>query len=190
MREITSLNRVYSEYSDKLKTMGQEIQAIEELNQGLTVQSTNQKRLLRELEALLDRVRLPEDTLKTLLRAPVDSVDAISKLADACFSLSQCLSLELDPDLASMLAIRECRDEMEGARNSFTRRLVDYLAEVFKTMAEQKRRSKQKYLSCGLSEEAVSFMRHYETLLGTLKELDPKRHAEALGVPNYRLADA
>ena len=162
--------------------MGREIQAIEELNQGLTVQSENQRRLLAELEELLGRVDLPTATRDRLLRGKLDGVEAVRGMTDAAFELSMALTGRLDEQVEVLEAVRSARDDLAGVRDGFSRRLVDYLGDAFRTMGEQRGRARQVYLSCGLGDDALSYLRHYDELLRLLAELDAKRHAEALGV--------
>ena len=181
IKAVSELSTKYTAYSRDLEEMGRAVQAIQETNQLLNVQSNNQRRLLEYLAQL----HLDTD-IRGLEVQGLDDPKRVNEIALICQELAE-KSQTQDPELAGMLATREQRGKLENACKNASSTITNYLCnvlsntyiswQVFATFAKP-----SKKVSLGLLDEQVSFLRVYQPVFSGLQALDSKRHSECLAV--------
>ncbi|KAK1645783.1 hypothetical protein QYE76_063588 [Lolium multiflorum] len=123
----------------KLRHMREDISSIESRNNGLEMQSVNNKGLVEELEKLLERLRIPQEFAASLTGGSFEE-SRMLKNVEACEWLTGAIrSLEvpnLDPSYVNMRAVREKRAELEKLKLTFVRRASEFLRNYFSSLVD------------------------------------------------------
>ncbi|KAM0822718.1 hypothetical protein ACQ4PT_071333 [Festuca glaucescens] len=123
----------------KLRHMREDISSIESRNNGLEMQSVNNKGLVEELEKLLERLRIPQEFAASLTGGSFEE-SRMLKNVEACEWLTGAIrSLEvpnLDPSYVNMRAVREKRAELEKLKITFVRRASEFLRNYFSSLVD------------------------------------------------------
>ncbi|EEC75773.1 hypothetical protein OsI_12679 [Oryza sativa Indica Group] len=126
-------------FNMKLRHMREDIASIESRNNGLEMQSVNNKGLVEELEKLLDRLRIPQEFAASLTGGSFEE-SRMLKNVEACEWLTGAIrSLEvpnLDPCYVNMRAVREKRAELEKLKTTFVRRASEFLRNYFSSLVD------------------------------------------------------
>ncbi|KQK14130.1 exocyst complex component SEC3A [Brachypodium distachyon] len=123
----------------KLRHMREDISSIESRNNGLEMQSVNNKGLVEELEKLLERLRIPQEFAASLTGGSFEE-SRMLKNVEACEWLTgaiRCLEVpNLDPSYVNMRAVREKRAELEKLKTTFVRRASEFLRNYFSSLVD------------------------------------------------------
>ncbi|CAM0875839.1 unnamed protein product [Alopecurus aequalis] len=123
----------------KLRHMREDISSIESRNNGLEMQSVNNKGLVEELEKLLERLRIPQEFAASLTGGSFEE-SRMLKNVEACEWLTgaiRCLEVpNLDPSYVNMRAVREKRAELEKLKINFVRRASEFLRNYFSSLVD------------------------------------------------------
>uniref|UniRef100_A0ACD6A3F3 Uncharacterized protein n=1 Tax=Avena sativa TaxID=4498 RepID=A0ACD6A3F3_AVESA len=123
----------------KLRHMREDISSIESRNNGLEMQSVNNKGLVEELEKLLERLRIPQEFAASLTGGSFEE-SRMLKNVEACEWLTgaiRCLEVpNLDPSYVNMRAVREKRAELEKLKVTFVRRASEFLRNYFSSLVD------------------------------------------------------
>ncbi|VAI02390.1 unnamed protein product [Triticum turgidum subsp. durum] len=123
----------------KLRHMREDISSIESRNNGLEMQSVNNKGLVEELEKLLERLRIPQEFAASLTGGSFEE-SRMLKNVEACEWLTgaiRCLEVpNLDPSYVNMRAVREKRAELEKLKITFVRRASEFLRNYFSSLVD------------------------------------------------------
>ncbi|OEL29368.1 Exocyst complex component SEC3A [Dichanthelium oligosanthes] len=123
----------------KLRHMREDIASIESRNNGLEMQSVNNKALMEELDKLLERLRIPQEFAASLTGGSFEE-SRMLKNVEACEWLTGAIrSLEvpnLDPSYVNMRAVREKKAELEKLKTTFVRRASEFLRNYFSSLVD------------------------------------------------------
>ncbi|GJM95890.1 hypothetical protein PR202_ga12676 [Eleusine coracana subsp. coracana] len=123
----------------KLRHMREDIASIESRNNGLEMQSVNNKGLMEELDKLLERLRIPQEFAASLTGGSFEE-SRMLKNVEACEWLTGAIrSLEvpnLDPCYVNMRAVREKKAELEKLKLTFVRRASEFLRNYFSSLVD------------------------------------------------------
>lgn len=123
----------------KLRHMREDIASIESRNNGLEMQSVNNKGLMEELDKLLERLRIPQEFAASLTGGSFEE-SRMLKNVEACEWLTGAIrSLEvpnLDPCYVNMRAVREKKAELEKLKTTFVRRASEFLRNYFSSLVD------------------------------------------------------
>ncbi|KAF7043908.1 hypothetical protein CFC21_053210 [Triticum aestivum] len=123
----------------KLRHMREDISSIESRNNGLEMQSVNNKGLVEELEKLLERLRIPQEFAASLTGGSFEE-SRMLKNVEACEWLTgaiRCLEVpNLDPSYVNMRAVREKRAELEKLKITFVKRASEFLRNYFSSLVD------------------------------------------------------
>ncbi|KAG2536555.1 hypothetical protein PVAP13_9NG195700 [Panicum virgatum] len=123
----------------KLRHMREDIASIESRNNGLEMQSVNNKALMEELDKLLERLRIPQEFAASLTGGSFEE-SRMLKNVEACEWLTGAIrSLEvpnLDPCYVNMRAVREKKAELEKLKTTFVRRASEFLRNYFSSLVD------------------------------------------------------
>ncbi|KAK8444594.1 hypothetical protein SEVIR_9G163200v4 [Setaria viridis] len=123
----------------KLRHMREDIASIESRNNGLEMQSVNNKSLMEELDKLLERLRIPQEFAASLTGGSFEE-SRMLKNVEACEWLTGAIrSLEvpnLDPCYVNMRAVREKKAELEKLKTTFVRRASEFLRNYFSSLVD------------------------------------------------------
>lgn len=123
----------------KLRHMREDISSIESRNNGLEMQSVNNKGLVEELEKLLERLRIPQEFAASLTGGSFEEARML-KNVEACEWLTgaiRCLEVpNLDPSYVNMRAVKEKRAELEKLKINFVRRASEFLRNYFSSLVD------------------------------------------------------
>ncbi|RLN40265.1 exocyst complex component SEC3A-like [Panicum miliaceum] len=123
----------------KLRHMREDIASIESRNNGLEMQSVNNKALMEELDKLLERLQIPQEFAASLTGGSFEE-SRMLKNVEACEWLTGAIrSLEvpnLDPCYAHMRAVREKKAELEKLKTTFVRRASEFLRNYFSSLVD------------------------------------------------------
>uniref|UniRef100_A0A0D9VWI1 Exocyst complex component Sec3 PIP2-binding N-terminal domain-containing protein n=1 Tax=Leersia perrieri TaxID=77586 RepID=A0A0D9VWI1_9ORYZ len=123
----------------KLRHMREDIASIESRNNGLEMQSVNNKGLVEELDKLLERLRIPQEFAASLTGGSFEE-SRMLKNVEACEWLTGAIrSLEvpnLDPCYVNMRAVREKRAELEKLKTTFVQRASEFLRNYFSSLVD------------------------------------------------------
>ncbi|PIA55572.1 hypothetical protein AQUCO_00700107v1 [Aquilegia coerulea] len=126
-------------FNIKLRHMRQDIESIETRNNKLEMQSVNNESLIKELDKLLERLRVPSEYATSLTGGSFDEARMLQNV-EACEWLTNALqSLEapkLDPSYAKMKAVKEKRAELEKLKTTFVRRASEFLRNYFSSLVD------------------------------------------------------
>ncbi|KAF5198843.1 Exocyst complex component sec3a [Thalictrum thalictroides] len=126
-------------FNIKLRHMRQDIESIETRNNKLEMQSVNNESLIKELDKLLERLRVPSEYAASLTGGSFDEARMLQNV-EACEWLTNALqSLEapkLDPSYAKMKAVKEKRSELEKLKTTFVRRASEFLRNYFSSLVD------------------------------------------------------
>lgn len=123
----------------KLRHMREDISSIESRNNGMEMQSVNNKGLVEELEKLLERLRIPQEFAASLTGGSFEEARML-KNVEACEWLTgaiRCLEVpNLDPSYVNMRAVKEKRAELEKLKINFVRRASEFLRNYFSSLVD------------------------------------------------------
>jgi len=183
--ETDAVERLLGEYGERLQAMGQPIEQIETLNRMLSLQSTNQSKLLAMLEQLNEGLVFGEQGL--LERPALDDPKMVGPIAEAALKLAEKLQRQWG-DLLMMRAVRQKLEELEAVKQSFGDHLVSFLGSAFRAYREAHsmastgsyRKSGSAFVLLPLHDELRVLLDHYRPVVLALAELDRSRHAALL----------
>ncbi|XP_062215174.1 exocyst complex component SEC3A-like isoform X2 [Phragmites australis] len=123
----------------KLRHMREDIASIESRNNGLAMQSVNNKGLMEELDKLLERLRIPQEFAVSLTGGSFEE-SRMLKNVEACEWLTRAIrSLEvpnLDQCYVNIRAVRDKRAELEKLKTTFVRRASEFLRNYFSSLVD------------------------------------------------------
>ncbi|KAK3039551.1 hypothetical protein RJ639_027695 [Escallonia herrerae] len=126
-------------FNVKLRHMREDIESIETRNNKLEMQSVNNKALIEELDKLLERLRIPSEYAACLTGGSFDEARMLQNI-EACEWLTGALhGLEvptLDPNYATMRAVKEKRAELDKLKTTFVRRASEFLRNYFASLVD------------------------------------------------------
>lgn len=125
------MDALLTDYCQRLQIMGTEIQQIEELNRGLNIQTTNQKLLLEELEAIINRLNFPEEAANILEREALDVPRNIQSISKSAKVVHELLLSKFEDGLGNMVAVTERLGYYSGALRRFIERLTFFFTLTF-----------------------------------------------------------
>ncbi|RAL40502.1 hypothetical protein DM860_006572 [Cuscuta australis] len=126
-------------FNVKLRHMREDIESIEARNNKLEMQSVNNKKLIEELDKLVDRFCIPPEYSACLTGDSFDEA-CMHQNIDACEWLTNAIcGLEapnLDSTFANMRAVKEKRAELRILKMNFARRASDFLRNYFSSLVD------------------------------------------------------
>ncbi|CAI5477960.1 unnamed protein product [Closterium sp. Yama58-4] len=160
-------------FNVKLKHMRDDIESIEAQNNMLEMQAKNNKKLLEELETLLESLYIPPQCIRVLSSGSLDeqampnTLEAVGWLVDAVKKLEQ---PQLDENYVNMRAVQEKKAELDSLKNGFVRRATDFIRSFISSTVEAAAKSQR-----GPPDHRELHRRWsaYTQLIHCLKELDP-----------------
>ncbi|KAJ3677628.1 hypothetical protein LUZ60_003352 [Juncus effusus] len=167
-------------FNVKLRHMREDIESIENRNNRLEYQSENNEALIKELDGLLELLRIPIEYEEILTVGSFDE-EKMSKNIEACEWLTRAIqNLELpklDPCYVKMRAVREKRAEFILLRCTFVRRASEFLREYFPSVIDFMIQDRSNFSQKGqLKRPDHSDLRYkcriYARLLQQIKSLD------------------
>lgn len=110
--------------------MGQDVHQIESQNKAMQLTSSNQKILLKEVESLLSRLRLPGYAIEVLKNEPLDMAEGVMECENALKKLMDIVVAKYG-QMSEMQAVKERLALLQGIANHFATRLSEYLLSFF-----------------------------------------------------------
>ncbi|CAH9144792.1 unnamed protein product [Cuscuta epithymum] len=126
-------------FNVKLRHMREDIESIEARNNKLEMQSVNNKKLIEELDKLVDRFCIPPEYSACLTGDSFDeacmheNINACEWLTNATCGLE---APNLDSTFANMRAVKEKRAELRILKMNFARRASDFLRNYFSSLVD------------------------------------------------------
>ncbi|XP_047328351.1 exocyst complex component SEC3A-like isoform X2 [Impatiens glandulifera] len=125
-------------FNVKLRHMREDIESIEHRNNKLETQSVNNKKLIEELDKLLEHLRVPTEYSACITGGSFDEV-RIHQTLEACEWLCSALRGFEVPNhstYAKMRSVKEKRAELEKLKSTFVRRASDYLINYLASLVD------------------------------------------------------
>ncbi|KAI8826808.1 exocyst complex component Sec3-domain-containing protein [Fimicolochytrium jonesii] len=179
--QLDQIDEWISHYTQLLDSMGQDVHQIEIRHKGMQIAAANQKALLKEVESILESLRLPAYILDILRNEPLTDVDGISQSEDAVKKLKEVTQRKIDSDVSSLQAIKERLAFLNFHATSFAVRLHDYLNGYFGTLTDaylhdKARTSKKGDLRLHNHDTLEEKLYRFCFLLRWLKTVDTRKH--------------
>ncbi|KAL1366752.1 hypothetical protein HN51_020826 [Arachis hypogaea] len=167
-------------FNVKLRHMREDIESIETRNNKLELQSVNNRRLMEELDGLLQILKIPPEHEAFLTgdkfeeQQMLQSTGALEWLSDAMRGI---VATKVDPVYGNMTAVHEKRGELQLLKSTFVFKVTTFLRNYFANFVEYLLKDKNNFSQRGqLKRPDHSELRYkcrtYARLLQHLKMLD------------------
>ncbi|OZJ04682.1 hypothetical protein BZG36_02547 [Bifiguratus adelaidae] len=190
LRELEHIDDWLSLYSAELNSIGDDTHHIETQNRGLQIQTTNQKALIKELDALLNVVSVPQSAIETLKNESLETIQGLARVEAAAGQLLKVLHNKHDEDMQNMRIVQERQQLYNSHANNFNVRISEYLKVIVQFQADSLMSDKNRAQPANQTPKSLKgykILPHdpcedalikYRGICVWLKEMDPRRMTE------------
>ncbi|KAJ1912004.1 hypothetical protein H4219_005760 [Mycoemilia scoparia] len=141
--KLDNMDEILLAYTDELESMGDDVRKIRLENETLKIEEHNQKRLLQELENVLQKMALTEEDLDVLRNEPLKTDYNLRKVQYMAARLQRMLGDSIGGNFEDMGEAKVILEKYHMSSLNFTSRVYEYLkvmvqAETAKAMQKEK----------------------------------------------------
>ncbi|KAL4635442.1 exocyst complex component 1 isoform X2 [Arapaima gigas] len=131
LAEVDTIEGKLSSYEEMLQSVKEQMDQISQSNRLIQLSSTNNVRLLDEIEFLVNYMDLSKGHIRALQEGDLSSPKGIEACINASEALLQCMNVALRPGHDRLLAVKQQQQLFAELRDTFARRLTNHLNNVF-----------------------------------------------------------
>ncbi|KAG7488858.1 hypothetical protein MATL_G00038950 [Megalops atlanticus] len=131
LAEVDTIEGKLSSYEEMLQSVKEQMDQISQSNRLIQLSSTNNLRLLDEINFLVNYMDLSKGHIRALQEGDLSSPKGIEACINASEALLQCMNVALRPGHDKLLAVKQQQHLFNELRDSFSRRLTNHLNNVF-----------------------------------------------------------
>ncbi|RMX37015.1 hypothetical protein pdam_00005051 [Pocillopora damicornis] len=131
LKELENLDKRLIGYDSRLKEVRAQMEQMEDKDKHMVTESRNRKKLLEEVESVVNSLDVPECNIVALQEADLSKGLGLKECTHAAFSVLHALQADLSPGLTKMRAVKEQREKFLQLSSDFAQRLKFHLMEIF-----------------------------------------------------------
>uniref|UniRef100_A0AAY4DCD0 Exocyst complex component 1 n=1 Tax=Denticeps clupeoides TaxID=299321 RepID=A0AAY4DCD0_9TELE len=131
LAEVDTIEGKLSSYEEMLQSVKEQMDQISQSNRIIQISSTNNHKLLGEIEFLVNHMDLSKGHIKALQDGDLSSPKGIEACINASEALLQCMNVALRPGHEKLTAVKQQQQLFCELRDTFARRLTNHLNNVF-----------------------------------------------------------
>ncbi|XP_036378131.1 exocyst complex component 1 isoform X2 [Megalops cyprinoides] len=131
LAEVDTIEGKLSSYEEMLQSVKEQMDQISQSNRLIQLSSTNNLRLLDEINFLVNYMDLSKGHIRALQEGDLSSPKGIEACINASEALLQCMNVALRPGHDKLLAVKQQQHLFNELRDGFSRRLTNHLNNVF-----------------------------------------------------------
>ncbi|KAJ8277098.1 hypothetical protein GJAV_G00071450 [Gymnothorax javanicus] len=131
LSEVDTIEGKLSSYEEMLQSVKEQMDYISQSNHLLQLSSTNNLRLLDDINFLVNYMDLSKGHIRALQEGDLSSPKGIEACINAAEALLQCMNVALRPGHEKLLAVKQQQHMFCELRDGFSRRLANHLNNVF-----------------------------------------------------------
>ncbi|KAK9694829.1 hypothetical protein K7432_013266 [Basidiobolus ranarum] len=182
LEELENLDDLLTLYYTELDTMDHDVKYIQSLNKGLQIQASNQKKLLTEVDHIVESVTLPDSCVSTLREESLESLSGINKIEENAAFLQKQLQRQYNEGSQELSVYAERVELFTQTSNNFSTRVMEYLKVMVVYQAEncmtdtKNRQAKLASLKIPGLEAMKGHIQKYRGLTLWLKEMEFRKY--------------
>uniref|UniRef100_H2ZSP2 Exocyst complex component 1 n=1 Tax=Latimeria chalumnae TaxID=7897 RepID=H2ZSP2_LATCH len=132
LKEVDGIEQKLSSYEEMLQSVKEQMDQISQSNHLIQLSNTNNLKLLKEIEFLVNHMDLSKGHIKALQEGDLTSSRGIEACTNAAEALLQCMNVDLRfPGHEMLSAVQQQQQLFRELREQFARRLANHLNNVF-----------------------------------------------------------
>lgn len=131
LKEVDQIEGKLSSYEEMLQSVKEQMDHISESNHLIQLSSSNNVKLLSEIEFLVNHMDLSKGHIKALQEGDLASSRGIEACTNAAEALLQCMNVALRPGHEMLQSVKQQQQLFADLREQFARRLASHLNNVF-----------------------------------------------------------
>ncbi|XP_052442604.1 exocyst complex component 1 isoform X6 [Carassius gibelio] len=131
LAEVDNIEGKLLSYEEMLQSVKEQMDQISQSNRLIQISSTNNGKLLDEIQFLVNYMDLSKGHIKALQEGDLSSPKGIEACINASEALSQCMNVALKPGHEKLMAVKQQQHLFSELRDAFARRLTNHLNNVF-----------------------------------------------------------
>ncbi|XP_065184544.1 exocyst complex component 1-like [Sycon ciliatum] len=133
--ELENTESRLSDYDALLRAVRDSMELMEEKDNSLRVEDQNRRKLVTEIENLVNELSLSAEHVSLLEHGDLRGKTSLVQCIEAAKRLQHVQNVQLSPGLSMMTAVTECREITAQLSNKFTHRIQAHLTHTFQKMA-------------------------------------------------------
>ncbi|CAF0788718.1 unnamed protein product [Didymodactylos carnosus] len=129
--EITKTDTRLSLYEKKLSSVADAVKIMSRKDSLIQIETSNVLKLTEALDNLLSMQDFPDEYIHLLQNNDLTNDDSRTMCTQAANHLNQALSVQLQPGMEKMVAVRQKRELLEQTQKSFSLRVKNFLSNKF-----------------------------------------------------------
>uniref|UniRef100_A0A7N6A9W9 Exocyst complex component 1 n=1 Tax=Anabas testudineus TaxID=64144 RepID=A0A7N6A9W9_ANATE len=131
LTEVDTIEGKLSSYEEMLQSVKEQMDQISQSNRLIQISSTNNGKLLDEIQFLVNYMDLSKGHIRALQEGDLTSPKGIEACINASEALLQCMNVALRPGHDKLMAVKQQQLLFAELRDTFARRLTNHLNNVF-----------------------------------------------------------
>ncbi|XP_043918414.1 exocyst complex component 1 [Protopterus annectens] len=131
LKEVDEIEQKLSSYEEMLQSVKDQMDQISQSNHLIQLSNTNNKKLLEEIEFLVNHMDLSKGHIKALEDGDLSSSRGIEACTNASEALLHCMNISLRPGHEMLHAVKKQQASFSHYKEHFARRLASHLNNVF-----------------------------------------------------------
>ncbi|EDO44427.1 predicted protein [Nematostella vectensis] len=129
--ELDKLDTRLTHYDDKLRTVREHMEQMEDKDRHMETESTNRQKLLKQVEFLVNTLDIPERHIIALQEGDLSKGLAVKECTNAAMAVLEALQADLPKGLQEMSAVKEQQERYKKVCQGFALRLKHHLLGIF-----------------------------------------------------------